>query len=67
MLEKEILDGSSVVNLFHSSAAWETLMKGLNELKTIGWISDRRIQQVRVRFADQFHVKPENLREAESL
>jgi len=57
MLEKEILDGSGVVNLLQSSTAWETLMKGLNELKTMSWISDRRIQQVKATFADQFHVK----------
>lgn len=67
MLEKEILDGSSVVNLLQSSTAWEALMKGLNELKTMGWISGRRIQQVKATFADQFHVKREALGGTESL
>jgi len=66
-LEKEILDGSGVVNLLQSSTMWETLMKGLNELKTMGWISDRRIQQFKASFVDQFHVKREALEGTEFL
>ncbi|MBS7642979.1 hypothetical protein KEJ26_00085 [Candidatus Bathyarchaeota archaeon] len=67
MLEKEILEGSRVVNLFQSSTAWETLVKGLDELKTMGWISDRLIRQVKVMFADKFHAKRENLGKSEFL
>jgi len=39
----------------------------LNELKTMGWISNRRIQQFKALFADQFHVKREALGGTEFL